>query len=110
MVWHVSTSSCVHTTPHLLHFLQNNPLAIDLLAKTLYSRIESLQEEVSQLQSSVQEGQAEHSAEVARLQEALLKKDGYIASIKEEQYRQEREISQLEEVVFEKKQTRQKVG
>lgn len=71
--------------------------------------IESLEEKVSRLDSAAQRLKQEHAAELQRLQDMLLKKDGYISSIKEEQYRQEREIAQLEEVVFEKKHTRQKV-
>ena len=88
--------------------LQNNPLEIDLLAKV--ALIESLEKESWEQRSLVQRLQEEHAAELRRLREALLKKDEYISSVKEEQYRQEREIAQLEEVIFEKKQTRQKVS
>jgi hypothetical protein len=72
--------------------------------------IESFEKEVLLLNSTIQSLQAEHATELLKLQDALLKKDLYISTIKEEQYRQEREISQLEEVIFEKKQTRQKVS
>ena len=84
-----------------------NPLEVDLLAKIV--AITSLEQEIVQLKSEIQSMTVAHASELAKLQEVLSKKDLYISSIKDEQYRQEREIAQLEEVIFEKKQTRQKV-
>jgi hypothetical protein len=85
----------------------SNSLEIDLLEKL--SIIQSLEQEIIQLNVDINTLKNEHVAEVMKLQDMLLKKDQYITSVKEEQYRQEREIAQLEEVIFEKKQTRQKV-
>lgn len=83
-----------------------NPLEVDLAAKV--SVIASLEEEVQQLKTAMTSIKDSHATELEKFQSMLSKKDMYISSIKDEQYRQEREIAQLEEVVFEKKQTRQK--
>ena len=79
-----------------------------MLAKI--SQLESFEELVAQLNSTIESLKVSHGSELSNLQDALYKKDVYISTVKEEQYRQEREIAQLEEMIFEKKQTRQKVS
>ena len=74
------------------------------------SLLEGLRREISNLKLHIENLNEERMSDVTKLQDALLKKDDYISTIKEEQYRQEREIAQLEEIVFEKKQTRLKVS
>lgn len=85
-----------------------SPVELDLKAKVAH--IESLEGEVLQLKATIRSMKDAHADELQRLQDMLVNKDLYISSVKEEQYRQEREIAQLEEVIFEKKKTRQKVS